>query len=108
MSLDDIRQRLESLARVVFAQEGMDLIELKVSGHKNDVLIQIIADKPSGGINIRECAILNKALAAAIEQAQVPGRLGSAIDEIASATIQGLRSDRSAGDGVICVMDAAS
>ena len=46
----------------------MDLIELKVSGHKNDVLIQITADKPSGGITIRECAILNKSLVAAIEQ----------------------------------------
>jgi ribosome maturation factor RimP len=39
-----------------------------VGGHKKDVLIQITADKPSGGINIRECAILNKALVAAIEQ----------------------------------------
>jgi ribosome maturation factor RimP len=46
----------------------MELIELKVGGHKNDVIIQITADKPSGGINIRECAILNKSLVAAIEQ----------------------------------------
>ena len=49
----------------------MDLVELKVGGHKNDVIIQITADKPSGGITIRECAILNKSLVAAIEQENV-------------------------------------
>ena len=46
----------------------MDLIELNVKGHTNDVHIEIIADKPSGGITIGECAILNKSLVAAIEQ----------------------------------------
>ena len=68
MTLEQIQQKIESLAKRVFDEAGMDLIELKISGHKNDVHIQIIADKPSGSINIRECAILNKSLVAAIEQ----------------------------------------
>jgi ribosome maturation factor RimP len=68
MTLDEIQQKIELLANRVIEQAGMELIELKVSGHKNDVIIQITADKPSGGINIRECAILNKSLVAAIEQ----------------------------------------
>ena len=68
LSFEDIQQRIEHLALKVFKDAGMDLVEFKVAGHKNDVLIQITADKPSGGINIRECAILNKALVAAIEQ----------------------------------------
>jgi ribosome maturation factor RimP len=68
MTLDDIQQKIETLATKVFEEAGMELIDLKVAGHKNDVLIQITADKPSGGINIRECAILNKSLVAAIEQ----------------------------------------
>ena len=46
----------------------MDLIELKVTGNRRDVRIQVIADKPSGGINIGECVIINKSLVAAIEQ----------------------------------------
>ncbi len=68
MTLEDIHTKIESLAKKVFEEAGMDLIELKVGGHHNDVLIQITADKPSGGITIRECAILNKTLAAAIDQ----------------------------------------
>ncbi len=68
MALEEIRLKIESLANKIFKEAGMDLIELKIGGHKNDVRIQITADKPSGGITIRECAILNKTLVAAIEQ----------------------------------------
>jgi ribosome maturation factor RimP len=71
MTIDEIHPKIESLARKVFQEAGMELIELKVAGNKNDVLIQITADKPSGGITIRECAILNKTLVAAIEQENV-------------------------------------
>jgi ribosome maturation factor RimP len=68
MTIEEIHQKIEALALREFEKAGMELIELKVGGHKNDVMIQITADKPSGGINIRECAILNKSLIAAIEQ----------------------------------------
>jgi len=68
MTLEEIHQKIETLANRVFEKAGMELVDLRVAGHKNDVLIQITADKPSGGINIRECAILNKSLVAAIEQ----------------------------------------
>lgn len=68
MTFEEICSKIELIANKVFESAGMDLVELKVGGHKNDVQIQITADKPSGGINIRECAILNKAVVAAIEQ----------------------------------------
>jgi len=64
----EIKQKIEPLTKKVFEEAGMDLIELKVAGHKNDVLIQITADKPSGGITIGQCAVLNKTLVAAIRQ----------------------------------------
>ncbi len=68
VSLAEIQQKIELVTKKVLDEAGKDLIELKVGGHKNDVLIQITADKPSGGITIGECAILNKTLVAAIEQ----------------------------------------
>jgi ribosome maturation factor RimP len=68
MFIEEIQKKIESAAKRVFEEAGMDLIELKVKGHKNDVHIQIAADKPSGGITITECVLLNKALAAAIRQ----------------------------------------
>ena len=68
MSFDDIKIKIQELSNKVFQEAGMDLVDLKITGHKNDIHIEITADKPSGGINIRECAILNKALVALIEQ----------------------------------------
>jgi len=68
LNLEDIQQKIESLAQKILEAASTDLIECKVSGHKNDVLVQITADKPSGGITIGQCAILNKTLVAAIEQ----------------------------------------
>ena len=68
LTFEAIQHKIEELAQKVFNKAGMELVDLKVAGHKNDVMIQITADKPSGGINIRECGILNKSLVAAIEQ----------------------------------------
>ncbi len=68
MTFEDIKQKVEPLAKKIFEAQGMDLIELKVTGQRRDVRIQVIADKPSGGINMGECVILNKSLVAAIEQ----------------------------------------
>ena len=67
LTFEEIKQRIENLAKIVFEKAGMELVELMIKGNKNDVMIEITADKPSGGINIRECAILNKSLVAAIE-----------------------------------------
>jgi ribosome maturation factor RimP len=60
--------RVKLLIEEAFEIAGVDLIELKIVGHKRDVSIQILADKPSGGITLRECAILNRTLVAAIVQ----------------------------------------
>ena len=68
ITFEEIHPKIEMLAKKVFEASGMDLVELKVAGSKKDVIIKIIADKSSGGITIRECAILNKTLVAAIEQ----------------------------------------
>jgi len=68
MELITIKEKIEPIAKKIFEAQGMDLIELKVTGNRRDVRIQVIADKPSGGINIGECVIINKSLVAAIEQ----------------------------------------
>ncbi len=68
MTLDEIKLKLEPLARQVITAQGLEMIAFNVKGRPQDVYIQVLADKPSGGINIGECVILNKSLLAAIEQ----------------------------------------
>ena len=64
----EMEQKIGSLAKKIAQAAGVDLITVKLSGRVNDFHIQITADKLPGGITIGECAILNKALVAAIGQ----------------------------------------
>lgn len=68
MFIDEIKQKIEPLAAKICREKGADLIECNVKGRPNDVSIQVLADKPSGGINVGTCAMINKSLVAAIEQ----------------------------------------
>jgi ribosome maturation factor RimP len=68
MNLDEIKQKIEPVARRICQGKGMDLVEFNVRGNRNDVQIQVLTDKPGGRINVGECVIINKALLAAIEQ----------------------------------------
>ena len=68
MTIEDLKQKIEALAKKAVEGTEVNVIECKVTGRTNDVTIQITADKPFGGITIGECVILNKALGAAIGQ----------------------------------------
>ena len=68
MTIEDLKEKIETLAKKAIEETGVHLIECKVTGRVHDVTIQITADKPFGGITIGECVILNKALGAAIVQ----------------------------------------
>ncbi len=71
LTVDKIIQHVLEVAKPLLAQAGVDLIELKVGQHRRDILIQITADKLTGGILIGECCTLNKAISAAIDAAGV-------------------------------------
>lgn len=68
MFIEEIKQKIEPLATKICQEKGADLIECNVKGRPNDVYIQVLADKPGGGINVGTCVIINKSLVAAIEQ----------------------------------------
>jgi ribosome maturation factor RimP len=49
----------------------MELIELKVGRHKQDVFIQVLADKISGGINLEECSSLNRLIVESVDKMNI-------------------------------------
>jgi ribosome maturation factor RimP len=63
----ETKQKIESLARQVIEQGGAELVEINIGGNPRDVLIQVTADRPAGGITMGECSRLNKALVSRIE-----------------------------------------
>jgi ribosome maturation factor RimP len=48
--------------------QGLEIVELKIGVHQKDVMIQVLADKPQGGIGIEECTSLNRSIVEAIDK----------------------------------------
>ena len=65
--LDEQRLIYEMAHRITQAQ-GLELVEVKIGIHHKDVLIQVLADKPQGGISIEECSLLNRSIVEAIDK----------------------------------------
>ncbi len=68
MTPQDEQLLIYEIATRLAQTQGLELVEVKIGRHKKDVLIQILADKPHGGINLAECSLLNRALVEAIDK----------------------------------------
>ena len=67
LTTEEIIAKVERISYPLLAAANVDLVELSVDVHKEDVMLQFMADKPIGGITIQECADLNHAIVAAID-----------------------------------------
>ncbi|MBI4309362.1 MAG: hypothetical protein HY591_03425 [Candidatus Omnitrophica bacterium] len=68
LNLEEVKHKVERLALPLLAQAKVDLVELRVTGHRGDLLIRFLADRPTGGITMGECARLNRAIVKAIDE----------------------------------------
>lgn len=64
---EELKKELLVLAQPLFDQAGIDLIELNVRKHGSEVVIEILADRPAGGISMEECSYLNRKVVEAID-----------------------------------------
>ena len=58
---------IEKLIEPFFKEADVVLVDLNIRRHGGHVAIEILADKPAGGITIEECARLNRKINDAIE-----------------------------------------
>jgi ribosome maturation factor RimP len=65
--LEEIKDKLSSLAAPLCEAAGADLIELNVRRQGREIAIQILADRPAGGITIEECSLINRKMAETID-----------------------------------------
>ncbi len=77
---DDIRRKIETLAVPILERAGVDLVELSVGRHKDEVSVRFAADLPAGGITIAQCASLNRAIVAAIDADGFLGERGYSLE----------------------------
>jgi ribosome maturation factor RimP len=67
---DKLTEKIEALIMPCIAELSADLVELNVKHRGTTTVIDIVADKPEGGITIGECTSINKKISRQIEQEQ--------------------------------------
>lgn len=45
----------------------MELVDLTIRRHGKELMVQVLADRPEGGISLEECSYLNRKLVDAID-----------------------------------------
>ena len=60
--------KIYTIANSISQTLGLELVELKIGRHKNDIMIQILADRPQGGITIQECSLLNRSIVEGVDK----------------------------------------
>ena len=66
----DIYTEVESLILPVIQTAGLELVELTVSQAGTTYMIEVLVDRPLGGITLKQCAAVNKQIAQAIDLTQ--------------------------------------
>ena len=64
---EELTEKIKDISRPFLQEIFVDLIELKVRRQGRAVVIQILADRPSGGITMEECSRLNRKICEKIE-----------------------------------------
>jgi ribosome maturation factor RimP len=63
----EIKEKVMKIAQPIFDDAGMELIELTLRRQGRELMIQVLADRPEGGITLEECSFLNRKLVDAID-----------------------------------------
>lgn len=65
---------LKEVIEPMLMESGIDLVALKVHRSRGNILVDILADRPQGGITIEDCAMLNRKINGTLETRQFFGK----------------------------------
>jgi len=68
MVKESLISELENLISISFGAKNIELVDLSYKRQGNKLVLKILADKPSGGITVDECALLNRQLGDMLEE----------------------------------------
>lgn len=71
--MEALREKIISLIEPQVIALGLDLIEVNVSASRHSNRIEVLADRPGGGIDLDECAELNKIIVDILDQENIFG-----------------------------------
>ena len=65
--LDEIKIKIEEFINPFLGELGLELVELILKRRGRTIAIEVVADKPTGGVTLAECTILNRYLSTKME-----------------------------------------
>lgn len=65
--LTDIAILVENIITLMIADFGLELVELNITQRSTTYMIEVLADRPQGGITLEECVKLNKKLVESLD-----------------------------------------
>ena len=68
MILEDQQRLIYDCINAIVQAQSLELVEVKIGAHQEDVMIQALVDRPKGGIGIKECTLLNRFIVEAIDK----------------------------------------
>ena len=68
---DTITAQIEDIIKPFIEDRLLELVEISVKPRNKSVMIQILADRPYGGITVDECAAINRYLVGKIDECQL-------------------------------------
>lgn len=66
INLEAVGLKVNAIAEPILRAQGLELVELKIVPLRGETRLEFIADRPTGGITIEQCAEANHALVEAI------------------------------------------
>lgn len=66
-------RRIETLIMPSIAELDAELVELRVRPRGGNTSIDVLVDKPHGGITLEECAVINRKIFERLEETQILG-----------------------------------
>lgn len=69
--LEELEEKIKNISLPLVEELNLDLVELKIRRQGRALAIEILADRPKGGITIEECSVLNRNIDQKIETEQL-------------------------------------
>lgn len=69
--LEELEEKIKNISLPLVEKFHLDLVELKIRRQGRTLAIEILADRPKGGITIEECSVLNRNIDQKIEIEQL-------------------------------------
>ncbi len=67
----ELEEKIRMIAAPLLSELLLEIVEMQIRPQGKSLVIEILVDKPGGGVTIQECAILNRRIGNALEAENV-------------------------------------